>query len=161
MSKTVIATLVVAAVAATAPATAAASSQVGQTRTAYLDDATVRVKLRAVIDPLPEPHNDFHSRPPTNGRYVGVRMTVANRGPAHLDALDLNLTMVDSAKRVARMALIIGWPCDSGNDPLWDGMPAHVVGDGCRAFTVRAGRRPARLVLTAAFGVELAEWRLR
>jgi hypothetical protein len=147
--------VVTAMIAVAAPATAVGASQVGQARSVYLDNATVRVTLRAVVDPLPAPdYSDdrLHSRPSTVGRYVAVKLTVSNRGPGRLRPLQIGVEMIDTAKREARQALLIGWPHDEPQDALWDGLSAHVVRDGWRIFEVRSGRRPARLVLTAGFG---------
>jgi hypothetical protein len=117
------------------------------------------VKLRAVGDPLPEPPDDdhLHSRPPSNGRFVGVKVTVANQGPGVLSDYGLGLRMVDSAKREARGWLLIGWDCEGFmTDPL---LP-HTVRDDCDAFQVRSGRRPARLMLTKG-SVVWGWWTLR
>jgi hypothetical protein len=148
----------VAAVAGGVGAPAAQASDIGRTMVFHPQPrVTLAATLVRVVDPLREPANDFHSRPPSNGRHVGIRLRVTNRGPGSLGDYGVSTTLIDSRRREAHGWTLIGWGCDS---PFVEFLADNVTRRGCDAFSVVNRRRPARYVIYNARG-KLAEWRLR
>lgn len=132
---------------------------IGDLLTLAASDATLKIRLGRVIDPLPVGTYDSAK----NGhRFVGIELAVKNTGPnAYSDSLSNGSAIILRDGTQADPTLVSGGPC--GND---FGVDVKIAADdkrvGCIAFEVPESKRLRSFQFTPAsgFGEETGEWEL-
>lgn len=134
-------------------------ASIGDLLTVASGDATLKVRLNDVMDPLPVGEYDSAR---AGHRFVGVELAVKNMGPqAYSDALSNGSVIVLRNGRQAEATIVSGGPC--GNNFAVD---VKIAADdkrvGCIAFEVPGRKRLRSFQFTpqSGFGDETGEWEL-
>ena len=138
----------------------AADAELGDLLTLAGDEATLKVRVTKIIDPLPVGEYDEAD---AGKRFVGVHFSVKNTGPQpYADALSNGTTLILRGDEQANSTIVSGGPC-GGNFGSDVKIAAGDKRAGCVPFEVPAGKRLRSFQFTpnSGFADVTAEWDLR